>query len=300
MYRIKFYQLTIQYLIVIFILTITGQGLAQIPDHQQMPRLSSMQMAEMYHRRGEYDQAIKIYRSLLESGERGSTLFRGLIRAWRASGKSLLAKEFIREFISKNPDCSGCWYGSGYLNYLEKQDIEAEKNFLKAIELNPANAMAWNNLGAVKTRTKSYTLAIKDVKEAIRLEPGNSMFYNNLWIIYGELGDNGLFFAEFEDYVLKGPRKLAVGYGKAIARRLRQKGFAAYSKGNLEKALKQFQDMVEIYRKIDHKPGLVQGLFSLGLLLEEKGEPSLALEKYRQLLEINPNHIQAREKLKDN
>jgi tetratricopeptide (TPR) repeat protein len=258
-----------------------------------------MQMAEMYYRRGEYDQAIKIYRSLLESGDKDSSLFRGLIRTWRASKKSLLAKEFIKEFIGRNPDCSGCWYGSGYLNYLEKQDIEAEKDFNKAIELDPENAMAWNNLGAVKTRTKSYTLAVKDIKEAIRLDPKNSMFYNNLWIVYGEMGDNGLFFAEFEDYVLKGPRKLAVGYGKAIAQRLRQKGFAAYSKGNLEETLKQFQDMVAIYRKIDHKPGLVQGLFSLGLLLEEKGEASLALEKYRQLLEINPNHIQARKKLKE-
>jgi tetratricopeptide (TPR) repeat protein len=300
MFYIKLNQLIYQYLIVIFSLFSSSQSWAQIPNHQQMPKLSSMQMAEMYHRRGEYGQAIKIYRSLLESGERGSVLFRGLIRSWSASGKNLLAKEFIQEFIGKNPDCSGCWYGSGYINYLEKRNIEAEKDFNKAIELNPANAMAWNNLGAVKTRTKSYTLAVKDIKEAIRLDPNNPMFFNNLWIVYGEMRDNGLFFAEFEDYVLKGPRKLAVGYGKIIAQRLRQKGFSAYSKGNLEEALKQFQDMVAIYRKIDHKPGLVQGLFSLGLLLEEKGEASLALEKYRQLLEINPNHIQARKKLKEN
>jgi tetratricopeptide (TPR) repeat protein len=284
---------------VIFIFISPGQSFAQTPNHPQMPKLSSMQMAEMYHKRGEYDEAIKIYQSILESGERGSDLFRGLIRTWRDSGKSLLAIEFIQEFIDKNPDCSGCWYGFGYLNYLEKQDAEAEKKFLKAIELNPANAMAWNNLGAVKTRTKSYALAVDDVKEAIRLDPNNPMFYNNLWIVYEKMGGDGLFFAEFQGYVLKGPKKLAVGYGKVIARRLRQKGFAAYSKGNLEKALKQFQDMVQIYRKIDHKPGLVQGLFSLGLLLEEQGEHSLALEKYRQLLEINPNHIQARKKLKD-
>jgi tetratricopeptide (TPR) repeat protein len=298
MYCSRLNIITIQYLTVIFIFFIAFQSFAQTPSHRQMPKLSSMQMADMYHNRGEYDQAIKIYQSLLKSGERGSTLFRGLIRTWRDSGKSLLAKEFIQEFIDNNPDCSGCWYGFGYLDYLEKQDAEAEKKFLKAIELNPANAMAWNNLGAVKTRTKSYTLAVDDVKEAIRLDPNNSMFYNNLRIIYEDMGADGLFFAEFESYVLKGPRKLAVGYGKAIAQRLRQKGFAAYSKGNLEKTLKQFQDMVEIYRKIDYKPGLVQGLFSLGLLLEEKGERVLALEKYRQLLEINPNHIQAKEKIR--
>jgi len=299
MFYIKKLYVTSQYLIVILLLFFSSQSYAQIPNHQQMPKLSSKQMAEMYHRRGEYDQAIKIYRSLLESGERDSTLFRGLIRTWRASGKSLLAKEFIKEFIGKNPDCSGCWYGSGYLNYLEKEDVEAEKNFLKAIELNPENAMAWNNLGAVRTRTKSYTMAVKNIKEAIWLDQDNSMFYNNLWIVYEDMGENGLFFAEFEKYVLRGPRKMAVGYGKAIARKLRQKGFAVYSKGNLDEALKQFQEMVEIYRKIDYKPGLVPGLFSLGLLLEEKGEPSLALEKYKQLLKINPNHIQAREKIKE-
>ena len=43
-------------------------------------------------------------------------------------------------------------------------------------------------------------------------------------------------------------------------------------------------------------PGIVAGLFSLAVLYEEQGKVELALEKYREVLKINPEHIQAREK----
>jgi len=56
--------------------------------------------------------------------------------------------------------------------------------------------------------------------------------------------------------------------------------------------------MVDIYREIDHASGRVAGLFSLGLLYEEQGELERAREYYRNLLKINPDHIQAREKIR--
>jgi len=49
---------------------------------------------------------------------------------------------------------------------------------------------------------------------------------------------------------------------------------------------------------INTDSGIVAGLFSLAVLYEEQGKLELAFEKYREVLKINPQHIQAREKLR--
>ncbi len=56
--------------------------------------------------------------------------------------------------------------------------------------------------------------------------------------------------------------------------------------------------LLDVYRKIDYVNGLVPGLFSLGLLYEEKGDLEKSEKYFREVLAINPEHIQARKKLK--
>ena len=55
--------------------------------------------------------------------------------------------------------------------------------------------------------------------------------------------------------------------------------------------------MLDLYREVNHEPGIVAGLFSLAVLYEEQGKVDLALEKYQEVLKINPQHVQARQKL---
>jgi len=71
-----------------------------------------------------------------------------------------------------------------------------------------------------------------------------------------------------------------------------------YSDGDVPGAIEKILAMVDIYREIEHTPGLVAGLFSLGLLYEERGDVERSRENYRNVLKINPNHIQAREKVR--
>ena len=56
---------------------------------------------------------------------------------------------------------------------------------------------------------------------------------------------------------------------------------------------------LKIYQEIEDIKGQVPALFSLGLLQEEKGNTQKAQEYFSQVLAINPNHIQARDMIKN-
>jgi hypothetical protein len=55
--------------------------------------------------------------------------------------------------------------------------------------------------------------------------------------------------------------------------------------------------MLKIYKQIDDVNGEVPALFSLGILHEESGNVQKGHEFFKRVLSINPNHIQAREKI---
>ena len=93
--------------------------------------------------------------------------------------------------------------------------------------------------------------------------------------------------------------ELAWAYGKTLVRVIRQKAFRSYSKGDLDNAILGFEDMLKIYQEIEDIKGQVPALFSLGLLQEEKGNVEKAQEYFSRVLAINPNHIQARDMIKN-
>ena len=111
------------------------------------------------------------------------------------------------------------------------------------------------------------------------------------------MGEGQRFEAEYNDSVKEGTKPLAWGYGKTLARSLRQKSFREYAKGNRAGAIAGFEKILNIYRQINDLKGQVPVLFSLGLLHEESGNVQKGQEFFRQVLSINPDHIQAQEKV---
>ena len=111
------------------------------------------------------------------------------------------------------------------------------------------------------------------------------------------MGDSDLILADFEYYLGQGVSEVASAYGKAVARSLRQKSFQLYAQGQLDGAIDRFEEMETVYKKIGHTSGLVPVYFSLGLLYEEKGETSQAKIFFDRVLTINPQHIQAKDRL---
>lgn len=283
----------------VFLFTSIPSGIAVgNPSHPGELHLSARQKAEFLLVRKQYEEALLAYKSLLKEEGEDSALFRGLVKAYLGEKNSKSAEKFIKGYLSSHPESSAGQYGLGYFYYLQGDDPKAQARFEEAIRLNAGNALAWNNWGASLSRTKSYTYAVNKVKEAIRLDPPNPMYYNNLQKIYSEMGSAGLFIADYNRYVKEGPRLVAQGYGRLIAKTLRKEAFQHYSKGNPDSAIRKFREIVVIFEETGYRAGLVPIFFGLAVLYEEKGDEALAQKYFKDVLTINPNHLQAREKVK--
>ena len=68
--------------------------------------------------------------------------------------------------------------------------------------------------------------------------------------------------------------------------------------GDLAGAIASFEKILKIYKEIDDVNGEVPALFSLGILYEESGNIQKGQEFFKRVLSINPNHIQARKKIR--
>ncbi len=243
------------------------------------------------------EDALRVFKGLWNKEPHNNYAVRGIVRSYQALGKLPEAASFLQQTRERNPKSSAAAYGLGYALYLQNRFEESRKALKNAIHLDPKNALALNNLGAALAALKQYEDALKSVKAAMDLMPGESMFYRNLQIIYVSSGQADKFEEEYRQYLKAGSRNKAKGYGLILAQQLRQKSFKLYADGKMDETLGTISAMLKVYQEIDHPSGIVAGLFSLAILYEEQGETDLAVENYREVLKINPQHIQAREKL---
>jgi tetratricopeptide (TPR) repeat protein len=270
--------------------------LAQTHPGYENFKLSEKDEGQVLFARQRYKESIEKFKEVLKLEGETSSAFRMMLKAWKELEGLSEAEQFLQNYQASNGDSTHIWYAFGYLNYLKANYEEAEKNFEKSLKINPTNGLALNNLGAIFSEKKQYVLAIERVKSAIQADPKESMFFSNLHKIYQEMGEPDRFANEYKNTQQQNPEKW--GYGKTLARVIRQRAFGSYSKGDLDNAILGFEGILKIYQEIVDVNGQVPALFSLGLLNEEKGNIQKAQNYFIQVLAINPNHIQARSKIK--
>lgn len=278
-------------------ISLPGSLHAQAP-HTQWERLSPLQKGEIYLLRKKPAEALDTFMQVWRQEPHNHYAVRGMVRAYDASGQLDESKTFFEKFIDDNPDAAPAWYGLGYTLYQQKQYAEAREKLQRAVELEPRLALAWNALAATASQLKDYETALEQVKHAIELHPSELMFYRNLQMIYRLKGTPEQFENEYRNHVQSGHTDVAKQYGMILAQGLRQKSFRAYSGGDKKEAIRHTREMLQIYREINHVPGVVAAHFSLGLLNEEEGDLDEARRQYREVLKINPQHLQAREKIR--
>ena len=258
--------------------------------------LSAKNEAEVLFARGRYKESIEKYKEVLKSEGETSYIFRAMLKAWKAMDDLSSAEKFLNNYRASTS--THIWYAFGYLNYLKADYPNAEKAFIQAVKMDSQNGLAWNNWGAILSEKKQYKLAVKKVQRAIEVNPRETIFVWNLNAIYKKMGEPDRFANEYKKLLQRKSKQRALTYGKVLARVIRQKAFGFYSKGELDNTILGFEEMLKIYQEIDDIKGQVPVFFSLGLLHEEKGNIKKAQEYFTRVLSINPNHIQAKDKIK--
>ncbi len=289
---------SIIYFLPVFLLLMLWPLHVEAQPHPGGFQLPAKAKADFYFSQGKFKEALEIYKSVLDDETNPGYIFRNMVKAWNAMGALDEAEEFLSEYRGSHENSSSAWYALGYLHYVKGEDQKAEELFKQATQLDPENGLAWNNWAASLVNGKQFQEALEKVRTAIRTNPKELMFFFNLKKIFEEMGEEQRFEAEYNDSLKEGVQPLAWGYGKALARSIRQNAFRDYNTGNLAEAISGFEKMLNIYRETGDVNGQIPALFSLGLLHEENGDVQKGQDFFRQVLSINPDHIQAREKIK--
>ena len=271
---------------------------AQAPPHLQNVKVSPLQKGEFLLLSKKPEEALKIFKDLWQQEPQNSYAVRGVVRSYRVLKKLPDAVSMLNQYLEKHSQSSSATYGLGYAYYLQGEFAKSRDVLNEALKFDRKNVLALNNLSAALAEMKEYEEALLKVKEAINIAPNELMLYRNLQMIYASSGQPDKFEKEYRNLLAEKVPAQARGYGLVLAQQLRQKSFKFYAGGQIDECIRAIVDMLALYREVNHGPGIVAGLFSLAVLYEEQGKAELALEKYREVLKINPRHIQAREKSK--
>jgi len=182
-------------------------------------------LAEAYHRAGQFDKAAETYIQLTQVNPDGATTYYGkMVKMYDETGmfeKAIEAAKKIIEFnpnselavfnlgimyfkmkkyheaidtfnqaLSIRPDFDSAYYNIG-LNYFRlKKFKEAVEAFKKFVEITPDNADAWYNIGVGYMQLKKFESALEPLRKSIELRPNYGLAHYNLAITYLNLKDN--------------------------------------------------------------------------------------------------------------
>ena len=281
----------------LFILTLSVNVYAQIPSHDRSTP-TPFDKGNYHLANKQFQQALSVFKDIAEEDPANNYAFRGMVRSWDGLNQFKEGEAYLNKYLLANPNSDSAFYALGYLFYLIKNLDKSEPYLNKAIELNQKNSLALNNLGAVYAEQNKISEAEEIIKKAISLKPTEMIFFTNLFKVYSDNGFPEKLEADYKKSIIKNSHAVTYGYGMTLARHKRQEGFKQYSKGNLNDTINSFLELLTIYTEIKRISGVVATQFSLGILYEEQGETVKAKESFLNVLEINPDHLQARERIK--
>ncbi len=123
-------------------------------------------MAQSYERQGQTEQAIKLYRNILEDDKRCVEACHRLALLHDKKGDCQSSEKFYRQALKLQPDHAGILCDLGYSYYLQRRWKEAEEKLRRAVELDPALARAHNNLGLLLACTDRNSEAMVEFTQA--------------------------------------------------------------------------------------------------------------------------------------
>jgi Tfp pilus assembly protein PilF len=155
----------------------------------------------------------------------------------------------------------------------QKNVVQAEKAYRKAISLNEKNYVAHTNLGTVLGDLDKNDEALKEFLRAIEIEPKYALAHDGLGSFLIARGKLEEAIAEYRLAIACDPRDAIVRHNL---------GAALHNKGELDDAI------VEYRRAIDIDPKLSTVRTHLAAALHKQGKLDEAIEEYRYAIEIDP------------
>lgn len=143
----------------------------------------AMRMALAFQQRGQLDDALQVYRRMLDVAPDHPDIvhFYGVLL--HQLGRSEEAIATIERSLALEPDRAECYNNLGIIyRALERYD-EAVAAYTRATELDPRHANAYNNLGVLTRFAGKPAEAEAAYRKAIELNPAYAEAYHNLGVL---------------------------------------------------------------------------------------------------------------------
>ncbi|MGD8926876.1 MAG: tetratricopeptide repeat protein, partial [Thioalkalispiraceae bacterium] len=144
---------------------------------------SLVKRGNLYFMLREFDQAVENYDRALDLDSQTDAAYFG---RGMALGRQGFIKKGIKDlsvYIKRHPSSSLAYTKRGVRYLWINEQVKAQQDFNKAIELNPKNAEAHDDLGVIYAK-QQYGEAILHFSTTIRLDPSYQKGYHNLAMAY--------------------------------------------------------------------------------------------------------------------
>lgn len=148
-------------------------------------KIDPLSMARLHERRGQYEQAVKIYERELPTNAKKVLIHHRLAVIAAREGQWDKSREHFTEACRLEPRNSEVLGDLGYALYLQHQLPDAEQCLLAAVEANPQNKAAQNNLGIVLGVQGKYEQSLAAFRRAVP----DAEAHANLGYVHMQLGD---------------------------------------------------------------------------------------------------------------
>ena len=143
------------------------------------------------------DRALAIDPDYAQAWEARSDIFSSVLFFDRDTSRSLEyideARHAAERAIEADPEYAGGYVSLGGAYWRSRNDVEAERYLVKALELDPSNAGAMRILGLIKNNSDPQ-LALDLFRQAKEIDPASSFVYRQIYFAQRSLGrlDEGL------------------------------------------------------------------------------------------------------------
>ncbi|MBC34598.1 MAG: hypothetical protein CL663_00935 [Bacteroidetes bacterium] len=285
---------------------------------------------------GNFDDAEPLFKSCIKKHQHQDSVRYYLGRIYLAKGNYNEAIDLFEDVVDNNPNSSAYrhWLAQSYgikaqnTSVLKKPKFakKMKKELLKAIELDAENVEARYSLSmyylmapgimggsiekakeqASKIReldpirgiivkaeihkhAENFDLAIQEYLNGIEMEEGNIVLYYNLATTYEQNKDYDKCIETYEKIIVIDSSRLDIYY--SIGR------IGALYNVQLEKAKASFEKYL-LQEPKKNQPSLAWAHYRLGMVYEKMGESALAQSEYKQALDLDPDHKEAKKALK--
>ena len=226
--------------------------------------------AKSYEKKGEFEQAQKLYQAVLCAFPKNKGALQGLTALntlKRTTSRQVPTQETINQLIDI--------YKQGQVLAVIEQATILTKQYPRAFIL-------WNILGAANKEIGRVARAYEAFKKVTELSPTYAGAYYNMGIMLQEQGKLEEAIKAYNNALAIKPDYTDVYYNM---------GIALQDQVKLEEAIEAYKKALAI------KPDYIEAYYNMGIILQEQGKLEEAIEAYNNALAIKPDYINAHDHL---